>query len=468
MSTTTQIERWRRVYVLGLGLSGSAAARLLLRRRIEVIASDRRPAESLALTGLTGTPEIELRLGRDDDQLPSGLDALIASPGVARDHPLLRAARQSGLPVLAEVELAFQLLDGTVIAVTGSNGKSTTTALAGALIAASGLSVEVCGNIGLPLSSVVEGEAGRIFVVELSSFQLETIDTFRPRAAALLNLAADHLDRHGDFERYVEAKRRLFRNQSAFDLAVFNADDPEVAATATAGRRRLFSRRGPVEDGCFVDGEVVVERAPGAADRPLLRLADLPLPGPHNLENAMAAALLARAVGVEIDSVAAGLVGFRGLPHRLEQVGENDGVTYFDDSKGTNVAATVRSLESFEDGTVHVILGGRGKGAEFAPLRAIVERKARRAYLIGESAEELGRVLEGATELSTSASLAAAVDEASTRAESGEVVLLSPACASFDQFRDFVDRGRSFRRAVEERLRGVTNRGGSGGQEARV
>jgi len=437
-------ERLRRVHVLGLGLSGRAAAELLLGRGIEVVGSDRRAATELDLGPLANASGLELRLGVDESAPAAGVDAVVVSPGVGAAHAMLRAARERGIPVVAEIELAFAFLDGVVVAVTGSNGKSTTTAMAGALLAGAGFAVEVCGNIGRPLAAVVDGPPGRVFVVELSSFQLETIDRFRPRAAALLNLSPDHLDRHGDLAGYLAAKRRIFENQTAEDVAVLNAGDAPVAETAVAGRKRLFALSGPVADGCVVADDRVVETTPGADPVELFACADVPLPGPHNLENAMAAALLARAVGAPAAALAPALAAFRGLPHRLERVAERHGVVFFDDSKGTNVGATLRSLEGFADGSVHLILGGRNKGADLALLRPMVERKARRVYLIGEAADELAAALAGAVEISRSGELGAAVDEAARRARAGESVLLSPACASFDQFRDFGDRGRRF------------------------
>jgi UDP-N-acetylmuramoylalanine--D-glutamate ligase len=460
MTATLSSERLRRVYVLGLGLSGAAAARLLRSRGVAVVASDRRAADELELAGLAGDPGVELRLGVDERLLPPDIDAVVTSPGVAPGHPLLVAARAAGVPVLAEVELACRHLAGTLVAITGSNGKSTTTAMTGAMLTGAGRAVEVCGNIGTPLASVVDGAPGRIFVVELSSFQLETIDEFHPRAAALLNLSPDHLDRHGDFAGYLAAKRRIFRNQTGDDVAVLNADDPDSAATPAGGRRRFFSLRDAVEDGVCVAGERVIERCPGAPDRPLFARSDVPVPGPHNLENAMAAALLALAAGAPAESLATSLRSFRGLPHRMERVAEREGVVFFDDSKGTNIGATLRSLEGFADGSVHLVLGGRNKGADFAGLREQVARKARRVYLIGESAGAIGAALAGAVEQSQSGTLAAAVAEAAERARPGESVLLSPACASFDQFRDFADRGRSFRRLVMERL-GSAERAGA-------
>jgi UDP-N-acetylmuramoylalanine--D-glutamate ligase len=449
MNALSPLARWRRAYVLGLGLSGTAAARLLRAHGVAVVGADRRGGEELDLGELAADPGVELRLGRDEGAPPPGVDLVVASPGVSPAHPLLAAARVAGIEVLGEVDLAALVLDGPVGAITGSNGKSTTTAMTGALLAGAGLAVEVCGNIGRPLASAVEGEPGRRFVVELSSFQLETLRHLRPRAAALLNLSPDHLDRHGDLAGYLAAKRRIFALQRPDDVAVLNADDPPVLATLVPGRRRLFSRRGPVDDGCFLDGDVVRERD-GAGEGELFRATDVPLPGPHNLENAMAAALLALALGAPRESLAASLRDFRGLPHRLERVGERGGVAFYDDSKGTNVAATARSLESFADASVHLVLGGRNKGADFRLLRDVVARKAKRVYLIGESAPELAQALAGAADLVASGTLATAVEEAASRAHAGESVVLSPACASFDQFRDFADRGRSFQRLVRE------------------
>ena len=446
MKTRFEPERLRRVAILGLGVSGRAAAELLLKRGVAVMATDARPAAELELGGLATAPGLELRLGREERELPHGIDALVVSPGVALGHPLVAAARAAGVPVAAEVELAYAFLDGRVVAVTGSNGKSTTTAMTGALLAGAGFAVEVCGNIGVPLSRFVDGAPGRIFVVELSSFQLETVHRFHARAAALLNLSPDHLDRHGTLPAYLAAKLRVFENQTAGDTAVLNADEPELATRPLAARRRLFSLAAEVEDGCFVADGRVIERAPGAADVELFAASDVPLRGPHNLENALAAALLARALGAPVAALAPALRAFRGLPHRLEPVAERADVVYFDDSKGTNVAATARSLEGFGDGSVHLILGGRNKGADLGYLRPIVARKAARVYLIGESAELFRDVLAGVVEISLAGTLERAVAEAAERARPGQSVVLSPACASFDQFRAYADRGRQFRR----------------------
>jgi UDP-N-acetylmuramoylalanine--D-glutamate ligase len=492
---------WRTALVYGLGASGRAASRLLLGLGVEVVAVDAREADALGLAteggGLAAEPGFELRAGAEPGALPAGIDAVVVSPGVPLDRPLLEDARRRGVPVLAEVELAFPFLDGPVVGVTGSNGKSTTTALAGAMLREAGFDVAVCGNIGPPLSAQIDlaeidlgrlaagggsgrppaatpGRPGRLYVVELSSFQLAGIHGFRPRAAAFLNLAPDHLDRHGGLDAYAAAKRRIFENQEPGDTAVVNADDPATRETAVRSRKRLFSRSGPVADGCCLvgdgDGARVVERGPdsGGAEGEieLFRPADSPLPGAHNLENAMAAALLARALGAAPADCRRALAAFRGLPHRMERVAEAGGVAWYDDSKGTNPAATLGCLQGFADGTVHLILGGRNKGADFRDLAPAVARKARRVYLIGEAAGEIEDALREvsgeALAVTRAGTLERAVAEAADRAVPGEAVLLSPACASFDQFRDFNHRGEAFQSLVRAAV------GGARGQEADV
>ncbi len=455
MSTATDIGSWRRALVYGLGLSGTAAARLLRSRGVEVLGVDRRVADEIDLEAsgagqLAGDPGFAMALGSEPAELPEGLDGIVVSPGVPLDRPLLETARERGVPILAEVEMAYRMLEGTLIGITGSNGKSTTTALTGELLEAAGREVEVCGNIGVPLASCVDGPPGRIFVTELSSFQLEATSTLRPRAAAWLNLSPDHLDRHADIEVYADAKSALFANQEDEDVAVLNADDPHVAAVATRARRRFFSRRQRVADGCYLDGTSVIEVSPEDGSVELFSRHDLRLPGLHNLENAMAAALLARAMGVEVESLRLGMGRVRGLPHRLQLVGELAGVAWYDDSKGTNVDATRRSLEGFRDGSVLIILGGRTKGADLGSLVEMVERKARRAYYIGESAGEFERLLRDVVTGSVVETLPAAVEAAAVEARSGEAVVLSPACASFDQYVDFRQRGRHFQRLVAE------------------
>ena len=444
---------WRRVAVYGLGVSGRAAAELLVGHGVEVVGVDDRPQGELDVEKLVGSVVAELR-SADDPKALDGVDGVVLSPGVPLDRPLLAAARREGLAVIGEVELAFHLLEGEVVGITGSNGKSTTTALTGAMLEAAGRRVEVCGNIGAALSSRVEGDPGRVFVVELSSFQLESVDRFHPHSAALLNLSADHLDRHGDLARYRAAKAAIFSRQTARDLAVLNACDAGVATLGVIARRRFFSSCEEVDDGCYLAGDVVVETAPGSRPNELFHRSAVPLPGPHNLENAMAAALLARAHGAAPRHVEAGMKGFRGLPHRLELVIERRGVAWYDDSKGTNLAATERSLEGFPDGKVLIILGGRDKGGDPSRLVSLVAKKARRVYLIGEAAPRFARALEPDVAFEDLGTLERAVARAGEEARAGDVVLLSPACSSFDQFPNFAERGRTFKRLVLARTGG--------------
>lgn len=460
---------WRRVAVYGLGLSGCAATRLLRARGVEVVGFDARPAAEIGLGELAADPGVEVVAGSEPGRLPAEVDALVLSPGVPPDRPLVADARRRGVPVVAEVELAFPLLDGPVVGITGSNGKSTTTALTGAILTAAGRRAEVCGNIGEPLAARVEGPPGRVFVVELSSFQLEAVDRWRPDAAALLNLAPDHLDRYAGLDDYLAAKRRLFARQRADDVAVLNAGDAASAETPTAARRRLFSRRGPVADGCWSDGERVLEADGSGAAEELFRATDLRLAGAHNLENAMAAALLARSLGAGREAVRAGLAGFSGLPHRMQLVAEHRGVAWYDDSKGTNAAATAMSLAGLPDGRVHLILGGRAKGEDPAALAAAVAAKARRVYLIGEAAAAFETALAGAAPAERCGTLERAVAAAAAAARGGDVVLLSPACASFDQFTSYAHRGDEFRRLVGELIAsGSAVTGGPHGEEARL
>jgi len=446
--------RFERVLVYGLGLSGRAAARLLLARGAAVLAVDDKPVDPGDLGG-----RIEL-LADGARELPSGVDLVVVSPGVPLGRPLLAEARRRGVPVIAEVELAFPFLNGPVVAITGSNGKSTTTALTGAMLRSAGFTVEVCGNIGEPLADKVEGPPGRVFVVELSSFQIEGIVIFKPQAAALLNLSQDHLDRYPSMAEYGAAKKRLFRDMDSGGIAVLNADDPGTLEVATRARRRFFSRLGPVADGCWSNENGRVVEVPDETE--LFGAAEVPLAGVQNLENAMAAALLARAMGAEPEAIRAALTSFTGLPHRLQRVGERRGVLFYDDSKGTNPGATLKAIEGFADGTVHLILGGRNKDADLAELTPMVRKKARRAYLIGEAARDFERTLSGAVPYEVSETLDRAVRSAAGQARAGEAVVLSPACASFDQFRNFVHRGQVF----QDLVRGIV--GGPDGEEAGV
>ena len=455
MKTPWSERPWHRVLVYGLGLSGCAAARFLRRRDVAVLGVDDRSPDTLDLAEWAGDGGFVAYEAGALAELPPDVDGVVVSPGVPPERRLVAAARRRGLPVIGEIELAFPFVSGPVLAITGSNGKSTTTALAGAMLEAAGLQVAVCGNIGRPLADCLDEEVDA-YVAELSSYQLESTVTFHPRVAALLNLSPDHLDRHGDLESYGAAKAAIFANQGAGDTAVLNADDPLVMRLGqgeTVGdgtRRRYFSRQAEVADGCYVEDGVVVEVAPGEARRRLFASTDVPVPGTHNLENAMAAALLARALGVEPEALSAGLSAFTGLPHRVERVRELGGTLWYDDSKGTNVGATLKSLEGFADGTVHLILGGRAKGSDLRELAEVVATKVVRLYLIGESAAEFERALGELAPVERSGDLEHAVAAAARHAVSGEVVLLSPACASFDQYDNFMRRGEHFQVLVRD------------------
>jgi UDP-N-acetylmuramoylalanine--D-glutamate ligase len=409
----------RRVLVIGLARSGKAAAEALSRRAARVVGFDH--DESLE-AGRLRELGVELHLGREEETLLQGIDLVVKSPGVPGETMLVTGARRRGIPVWSEIELGVQLLPNPILGVTGTNGKTTTSELLGAIFRAEGRPVEVAGNVGRPLTSLLDAVEPSTWVVcELSSFQLEDVLTLRPRVAVLLNLAPDHLDRHGDFDAYARAKLRIFERQGPGDTAVVPRDF------------------GPVP------GEG--ERVEFAAGDPLP--AEPRIPGPHNRENAAAATAAARAVGISDEAIAQALRTFEGVPHRIELVREVAGVRYVNDSKATNVAAALRALASFPQSTLHVILGGRGK---HEPYEALAEafKPGDRAYLIGEAAPEIAPALERAAVPFESAwSLSSALGLAAAAAAPGDVVVLAPACASFDQFRDFEERGDTFRRLVE-------------------
>ena len=396
--------------VVGLARSGTAAVRML-REHGDVVAVD------------SGAPEvpsdIDAHLGVEGVEQLDGVACVVKSPGVPGEAAVITAAGERGIPVLGELELAWRLLPNRFVAVTGTNGKTTTTELLGAIWREAGLPVAVAGNVGTPLSSLVgQIETAATIVCEVSSFQAEDSEALAPDTALLLNLEEDHLDRHGTFEAYREAKLRLFRNQAPDQVAVV----PPGVEVPGSGRRVEFG------------------------DLPL-PLEEIRLRGEHNLENAMGAAAAAAASGVPPEAVVGALQTFPGVPHRLEEVGSVNGVLYVNDSKATNVSSAARGIASFKGG-VHAILGGSLKGGGFERLRDVVASHAVAAYLIGEAADRLEADLEGAVALRRSGNLATAVREATAAAQPGEVVLLSPACASFDQFRDYEERGEAFRALI--------------------
>ena len=432
-----------RVLVLGLGVTGRSAARFCAERGAQVIAADERDAT--ALGDLAELDAVELALG-DGFPDPADFDLVVPSPGVAPERYRERAHK-----VWGDVELAYRALPVPIVAITGTNGKSTTTRLIEALLRGAGLRARAAGNVGEPVLELV-GQALDVVVLEVSSFQLETIESFRPKVAVILNITPDHLDRHGSFEAYVAAKARILENQRADDRAVLNVDDPAVAALAdrVRGEAVPFSIERPLQRGAWFDaGAVVLRDAEGLSAR--ISLDGLRLPGSHNRENAVAAGAAAWAAGIDPGSAAAAsaLAAFRGLPHRMEEVGRVAGVAYVNDSKATNPSAAERSLAGAEAPVVW-IAGGRGKGLDFRMLAAMAAERARAAVLIGEARDELAAALQGRVDTYREADLAAAVRRAAELAQAGDVVLLAPACASQDQFRDYAERGERFREAVAE------------------
>jgi UDP-N-acetylmuramoylalanine--D-glutamate ligase len=430
----------KRVLVLGLGVSGQSAARFAVSRGARVVAADERPAERIA--GLGSLPaEIELITGAPFPD-PEPFDLVVPSPGV----PAARWAPRARL-AWGDLELAARALSAPILAITGTNGKSTTTLLVLALLRAAGLRARAAGNLGTPALDLV-GEALDAVVLEVSSFQLEAVDAFRPRVAVVLNVTPDHLDRHGSLAAYAAVKARLLRRQEPGDAAVLCFDDPVVREMARATRARVvpFSTRGPLEQGACLDAGAALLREPG---RPPLRipLDSLRLAGAHNRENALAALAAVWAFGADVPRAAFALATFEGLPHRAETVATRRGVRFVNDSKGTNPGAACRALEGFA-GPLVWIAGGRDKGLDFSELAACAQGRVRTAILIGEAAEKLAAALAGRVDVERAPGIDAAVRRAAELARPGEVVLLSPACASQDQFRDFEERGERFRQAV--------------------
>lgn len=442
--------RDRRVTVVGLARSGLAACRLLLSLGARVTATDQRPLEALGHEVLQlEAAGVQLWVGGHPPEAFRDADLVVLSPGVPVGLDALEASRRRGVPILAELELAWRVMTADVLAVTGTNGKTTTTALLGALVAETGRPVLVGGNIGRPLSQDAGAfPADGLVVAEVSSFQLETAERFGPRVAAILNLTPDHLDRHGSLAAYAEAKARIFRGQGPEDWAVLNADDPGAAALAprAPGRRLWFSRRGPVAEGaCLRDGWIRL-RLDGR-ELPVCPRGEIALRGEHNVENVLAAVACAAWTGLPPERVRPVVRGFRGVAHRLEWVRELGGVAFYNDSKGTNVDATLRALAAFQEPVV-LIAGGRDKGQDFAPLAAAARGRVRAAVLLGEGRAALRAVLGPVTEVHEADSMRAAVRQAFALAMPGDVVLLSPACASFDLFRDYEHRGEVFKAEV--------------------
>ena len=445
----------KRVLVVGLARSGRAAADLLHGRGAVVTVSDSRPPWSFAqdIPGLLAA-KIGLEFGQHGVETALAQDLIVVSPGVPWDLPSLVAARERGIPVVAEVEAGSWFLRGDLVGVTGSNGKTTTTSLIGKMFESSGIRTFVGGNIGVPLTSMVGQVTDEsAVVVELSSFQLEGTESLHPHVAVILNITPNHLDRHPSFEAYVEAKARILRNQTADDFAVLNADDPAVLALGDRVRAQkvFFSRTQDLPEGLLISEGKVVYRV-AHLERELFSPHDVRLRGLFNLENVLAASAAACALGADFDVLGKAVREFRGVEHRLEPVGEVLGVEFYNDSKATSVDATAKALGAFERG-VHLILGGKDKGAPYAPLVPLLKSRVREVLLIGAAAPRIESELAGTVELVNAGNLENATRQAFQRARAGDVILLSPACASYDQFQDFEQRGRAFKALVEELAR---------------
>lgn len=431
--------------VIGAAKSGVAAANFLAGRGESVVLADSNTAPSLPYALHDG---VTRAFGRDDHALLDGVTEIVLSPGVPMTIPLLLEAAARAIPVIGEIELAYRFVKGTVIAITGSNGKSTTTALIGEILRVAGRQPIVAGNIGEPLISVVDLERPRTYVLELSSFQLEAVETFRANVALLLNITPDHMDRYPSFDAYAAAKYRIFRNQESGDTAIVNAAERRGAPRDTAARVWRFSASQSVDEGAWLDGDEMVLRLSGE-ERRIARSA-LKLQGQANVENALAAWLAARAAGVDDLDVQIAFGTFAGLPHRMVLVREIDGVRWINDSKGTNVDATLKSLEGFDSSSVILILGGKDKAGEFERMRELVQSKVKTVVTIGHAAERIGEALNGAATIVAAGDMQHAVEWARANARNGDTVLLSPACASFDQYRNFEHRGDHFEQLVRE------------------
>jgi UDP-N-acetylmuramoylalanine--D-glutamate ligase len=454
------IVQGKHVLVVGLARSGLSVARALARRGAVVTVTDRKPpGEFREVLPQLLKDKVGLELGSQRVETFLRHEIIVISPGVPWDLPQLQAARARMIPIYPEVEAATWFLEGTLVGVTGSNGKTTTTSLLGDMLKASGFPTFVGGNIGNALSSAVDrARPGTKFVTELSSFQLEGIHDFHPHVAVMLNLSPNHLDRHPSLETYAQAKRQIFRNQRGQDYAVLNADDPWVAGlqATVPSRPVLFSRQRELPCGVFVSGGKIYYRV-RHLERVLFETRDVTLRGDFNLENVLAATTAACVLGADFAAIRKAVRAFQAVEHRLEFVREIQGVDFYNNSKATSVDATLKSLEAFERG-VHLILGGKDKGAPYAPLLPLIKDRVREVLLIGSAAPVIAEQLAGSTELVQAGDLATAVYQAFARSRPGDTVLLAPACSSFDQFKDYEERGRVFKELVSRLANDVRSR----------
>jgi len=442
----------KRVLVVGIGKSGLAAARFLKKRGARVTVSDARPALLIAELPMLLDEGFMVEAGSHGLLTFRRQDLIVVSPGVPATVPELVQVRAIGMHVIGELELGAEFLQGEVIAITGSNGKTTTTTLVGEILKAAGRTTLVGGNIGTPVVELAEESTPETWsVLEVSSFQLETVETFKPRIALVLNITPDHLDRHGSFENYAAAKARITEFQAADDLLVLNAEDvkTQLVAAKTKAQIYWFSAKRQIKQGAFVHGESIFFVAKeGAKPEPVMPVAEIPLAGAHNVENVLAAACAARLAGVENAVIRTAVGAFKAVEHRLEFVREFEGVRYYNDSKATNVDATVKAVEAFEGG-VWLILGGKDKDSDYATMSELLRERVKAVLTIGSAAEKIERQLAGVVMIERAETIERAVALAHEKASVGDVVLLAPACASFDQFENYEHRGRVFKGLVQ-------------------
>lgn len=444
----------KKVLVVGLGKSGLAAALFLRRRGARVTVSDVRSAEALAKDIPALLEEgIMVEAGGHGLLTFRRQDLIVVSPGVPLDTPELVQVKGFGLPVIGELELAARFLKGKSVAITGSNGKTTTTALLGEILQEAGLPTLVGGNIGVPVVALIDESTDQSWsVLEVSSFQLETTEQFHPNIAVILNITPDHLDRHGTFENYARAKERIFAAQDEQDHVVLNADNVRAAAAAARSKARVhwFSLEHPVPQGTWVESGLVVYReAKDAPTEKILPLSGIPLKGEHNVENVLAAVCAARLAGAPAEAIRRAIEQFKAVEHRLEYVATLNGVEYYNDSKATNVDATAKAIAAFSSG-IHLILGGKDKNSDYTQLADLLRTRVRAVYTIGSAAAKIESQLRGMVQLHSCETLEKAVNAAAAAAKPGEVVLLAPACSSFDQFESYEHRGRVFKELVNE------------------
>ncbi|MFZ4439672.1 MAG: UDP-N-acetylmuramoyl-L-alanine--D-glutamate ligase [Syntrophales bacterium] len=445
----------KKVAVIGVGKTGLATARFLAGREARITVTDAKPVSawgeaSAALDNL----HADLTVAPYGPEILTDTDLVVPSPGIYPDNPILVEAVRRGIPVLSELELAWRFLKTPLVAITGTNGKTTVTSLIGEILRAAGKKIFVGGNIGAPLIGYVDGPQDADWaVVEVSSFQLQWAQTFHPRIAILLNVTSDHIDYHGSFHAYREIKETIFAHQDVGDLAILNADEETTASLCgrLAVRTELFSSSGAVNHGMFLAGETLFHLLTGG-EKEEYPLAMIHLPGRHNCENVMAAILAARACGCTPPVITRAVDAFRGIAHRIEYAGEKNGILFYDDSKGTNVGAVMRALESFSQPVI-LLLGGRDKDGDFQTLAPLIRKSVKELLLFGEAREKINGLVGGLVQTTLAPTMKEAMEKAYRSALPGDVVLLSPGCASFDEFKDYKERGNRFQEWVRQQQR---------------